>query len=61
MEPGLPPINMRMADKNLLPSVRAAVSTLLNPAVLGVTALKKQARKDSEPFIPTKILLRSIR
>ena len=61
VDPGLPPMNMRMADRNLLPSVRAAVSTLLNPAVLGVTALKKQARNVSEPFSPTRILPRSIR
>ena len=61
VEPGLPPMNIRMAERNLLPSVRAAVSTLLNPAVLGVTALKKQARNFWEPFIPTRMLSRSIR
>ena len=29
VDPGLPPINIKTADKNLLPSVRAAVSRLL--------------------------------
>ena len=60
VEPGLPPINMSTAVKNLLPSVSAAVSTVLKPAVLGVTALNRQARNFSDPVMPTRIFPRSI-
>ena len=41
----VPPMNMRMADKNLLPSVRAAVSTLLNPAVPGSDRAEKTGQE----------------
>ena len=37
VDPGLPPINIRIVVRSLLLSVSAAVSTVLNPAVLAVT------------------------
>lgn len=41
VEPGLPPMNMSMTVRSFEASESAAVSTLLKPAVLGVTAEKK--------------------
>ena len=46
VDPGLPPINIKITVSILLASVSAAVSTVLNPAVLAVTAEKER----SEPF-----------
>ena len=42
VDPGLPPINMRNMVSILLLSVSAAVSTVLNPAVLAVTEPNKE-------------------
>ena len=41
VEPELPPMNIKITVKSFDDSVREAISTVLNPAVLGVTALKK--------------------
>ncbi len=43
VEPGLPPINIKIIVKNFPLSDKAAVSTVLNPAVLAVTELNKDA------------------
>ena len=37
VDPGLPPMNIRIIVTSLLPSVNAPVSVVLNPAVLAVT------------------------
>ena len=42
VDPGLPPMNIRIMVKNLLPSDRAPVSMELKPAVLAVTELNKE-------------------
>ena len=61
VEPGLPPINIRTIVKNLLESFSAAVSTLLKPAVLGVTELNREPNILSLTFIPASTLSFSIR
>ena len=53
VEPGLPPMNIRMMVSSLLPSVKAAVSVVLKPAVLAVTELNKEVRILPLVFIPT--------
>ena len=54
VEPGLPPMNIRMMVSSLLPSVKAAVSVVLKPAVLAVTELNKEVRIFPLVFIPTR-------
>ena len=44
VEPGAPPINIRTTVKSLPPSVIAPTSTVLNPAVRGVTAQNRELR-----------------
>jgi hypothetical protein len=43
--PGAAPINIRSIVSSLPPSEREAISTVLKPAVLGVTEWKKAERK----------------
>ncbi|KTE89970.1 hypothetical protein AT727_24880, partial [Desulfitobacterium hafniense] len=43
VEPGDAPINISSMDKTVPPSVNAAVSTVLKPAVLGVIDWKSEA------------------
>ena len=44
VDPGLPPINIKMMVRSQLFSDSFVRSTVLNPAVLGVMALKKEAK-----------------
>ena len=60
VEPGLPPMNMSIIVSSLLAGESAAVSTLLKPAVLGVTAEKKLTSTCSPSGMPTFMRLRSI-
>ena len=57
VEPGLPPINIRTIVSILLASVKAPVSTELNPAVLAVTELNNAPSILSLTFIVAKRLL----
>ena len=49
VEPGLPPMNIRITVRSLLLEVRPAVSIVLKPAVLAVTELKRDEKHDSSP------------
>ena len=42
VDPGLPPKNIKITVKNLLASLKAATSTVLKPAVLGVTEQNRE-------------------
>ena len=53
VEPELPPTNIKTTVKSFEDSVSEAMSTVLNPAVLGVTALKKLFNN----FVPNGISL----
>ena len=51
VDPGDPPIIIKIIVKNLPALVIPDVDILLNPAVLGVTAAKKEFKTFSPPFI----------
>jgi hypothetical protein len=44
VEPGEAPMNMRMSIRRSVAFVSAPISTVLKPAVLGVTAWNKKAK-----------------
>ena len=53
VEPGLPPINIKMMLKSLLLSESCAISVVLKPAVLVVTESNRQVRNVSPPLSPS--------
>lgn len=57
VEPELPPINIKIMVKSLDASEKEAISTVLKPAVLGVTALKKLFKSFDEKDISLNNLL----
>ena len=61
VEPGLPPMNMRITVRSRPPSVMAAVSMVLNPAVRAVTEAKREERSVAPGPIPASTPFRSVR
>ena len=53
VDPGLPPINIKISVSSLLPSVMAAGSTVLKPAVLAVTDANKLVKICPLALMPT--------
>ena len=53
VDPGLPPINIKISVSSLLPSVMAAGSTVLKPAVLAVTDANKLFKICPLALMPT--------
>lgn len=55
VEPGLPPMNIKIIVSNLLAGDNAAVSIVLKPAVLGVTAQKSEVIILSPKLMPENV------